>query len=65
MSEKAYSAVNQQGSRRSGDPSETTRQTPLIYEFLRSKNKVLRREQNSLRIKSYLLGALHDGTFRG
>ena len=47
MSNKASSAANQQGSRRSGDPSETTRRAPL------SKKE----------IKAYLLGTLHDGTF--
>ena len=45
MSDKATSAVNQQGSLR--DPSETTRRTPISQE----------------EIKTYLLGALHDGTF--
>ena len=47
MRQKASSADNQQGSPAKRDPSETTRRTPL------SKRA----------IKSYLLGALHDGTF--
>ncbi|MBT9151446.1 MAG: hypothetical protein DDT40_01639 [candidate division WS2 bacterium] len=63
MCEKVFGADNQQGSRHKGDPSETIRRAPQIYEFLRSKNEVLRREQSSLQIKAYLLGALHDGTF--
>jgi len=50
MSNKATSAVNQQGSRAnkfSLGPSETTRQTPCSHES----------------IKAYFLGALHDGTY--
>jgi len=47
MREKVFGADNQQGSRRSGDPSETIRQAPLSEEI----------------IKAYLLGSLHDGTF--
>jgi hypothetical protein len=47
MSNKVSSAGNQQGSRLIGDPSETTRRTPL----------------SEKEIKSYLLGALHDATF--
>jgi intein-encoded DNA endonuclease-like protein len=34
MSDKAFNAANQQGSRRRGDPSETTRQAPLIKAYL-------------------------------
>jgi len=47
MSDKVKSADNQQGSRRGGDPSETTRRAPF--------------SQKS--IKAYLLGCLHDGTY--
>jgi len=52
ISNKVFSAANQQGSRQNfvknlNDPSETTRRAPL------SKKE----------IQAYLLGALHDGTF--
>jgi len=47
MREKTSSADNQQGSCHRGDPSETIRRAPL------SKKE----------IKTYFLGALHDGTF--
>lgn len=47
MREKATNADNQQGSRRRGDPPETTRRSPLFKRI----------------IKAYFLGALHDGTF--
>jgi len=38
MSKNVSSADNQQGSRRSGDPSETTRRAPLIKAYLLGKH---------------------------